>query len=115
MTTLLNNRQHSIDINQSFFPNRFSHSQLAIFFGNSRVEGIQRSPLYTVPDFMAVCGGLLGLFLGLSTLSIIQFIHSFAIRLFCLIRQFKHDNDVIPIQQNAVISKDTIKEINISN
>lgn len=37
---------------------------------------------YTISDFLAICGGLLGLFLGISLLSIIDLIYFSTLRLF---------------------------------
>lgn len=59
---------------------------------------------------MAVCGGLLGLFLGLSTLSIVEFVYRVAFRLFRMIRQSKSKND--EYKRNFVIKTNTIQTIN---
>lgn len=61
---------------------------------------------------MAVCGGLLGLFLGLSTLSIVEFVYRVAFRLFRMIRQSKSKNDESPYKRNFVIKTNTIQTIN---
>lgn len=37
-------------------------------------------------DFVAACGGLIGLFMGISLLSIVEFFYYFSLRLFCSIR-----------------------------
>jgi acid-sensing ion channel, other len=42
---------------------------------------------YTVTQFLAICGGLLGLFLGVSLLSLIEIIYFATLRLFWIIRQ----------------------------
>lgn len=59
---------------------------------------------------MAVCGGLLGLFLGLSTLSIVEFVYRVAFRLFRMIRQSKSKND--EYKRKFVIKTNTIQTIN---
>lgn len=59
---------------------------------------------------MAVCGGLLGLFLGLSTLSIVEFVYRVAFRLFRMIRQSKSKND--EYKRNFLIKTNTIQTIN---
>lgn len=40
-------------------------------------------------DFAAACGGLLGLFMGISLLSIVEFVYYFPLRIFCSIRSKK--------------------------
>lgn len=37
-------------------------------------------------DFVAACGGLLGLFMGISLLSIVEFVYYFSLRLLCSFR-----------------------------
>jgi hypothetical protein len=44
--------------------------------------GLERSELFGIVDFIGNCGGLLGLFMGVSVLSIIEFIYYFTIRFF---------------------------------
>lgn len=40
-----------------------------------------------MPDFVSSCGGLLGLFMGVSVLSVVELIYFFTLRLCCKIRQ----------------------------
>lgn len=42
---------------------------------------LKRSPTYTYTDFIASCGGLFGLFMGMSLLSIIEIFYFFTIRI----------------------------------
>lgn len=42
----------------------------------------KRSELYGPTDFLANCGGLLGLFMGVSLLSIVEIVYYLTIRLF---------------------------------
>lgn len=42
----------------------------------------KRIELYTFVDFMAICGGLLGLCLGISLLSVIEIVYFSTLRLF---------------------------------
>jgi amiloride-sensitive sodium channel len=44
--------------------------------------GLERSEVFGIVDFIGNCGGLLGLFMGVSVLSIIEFIYYFTIRFF---------------------------------
>lgn len=46
---------------------------------------MKRSELFGFTGFMANCGGLLGLFMGISVLSIIEIIYHFTLRLGCSI------------------------------
>lgn len=75
--------------NQSFLIN-FSRQLTAVFlyFKEFEVEKMKkRKEVYTfTSDFLAVCGGLLGLFLGVSVLSIFEIIYFSTLRVFWYIR-----------------------------
>lgn len=45
------------------------------------------SKLYGTVDFLANCGGLLGLFVGVSVLSIVEVFYYFILRLACIMRK----------------------------
>lgn len=77
-------------------------SSVTIFFRDQEVVTIQRMALYTYTDFLAVCGGLLGLFLGASVLSIIEFIYYSTLRLYWTLRRLKSNNAVVPIKRNFI-------------
>uniref|UniRef100_A0A1B0DLX5 Uncharacterized protein n=1 Tax=Phlebotomus papatasi TaxID=29031 RepID=A0A1B0DLX5_PHLPP len=68
------------------FPKRFlegfQSATLSIFFKDSQFITSRRSELYGLTDFVANCGGLLGLFMGVSLLSIVEIIYFCSIRLF---------------------------------
>lgn len=82
---------------------RHQLANLAIFFRNQQVETITRMEASTYTDFWAVCGGLLGLFLGVSALSIIEFIYYSTLRLFWNLRQLRSKNVIEPFRrQNHV-------------
>ncbi|KAL1402838.1 hypothetical protein pipiens_005902 [Culex pipiens pipiens] len=55
-------------------------SRLTIYFKEAQFITSKRSELYGVTDFLANCGGLLGLFMGVSLLSLVEILY------FCLIR-----------------------------
>ncbi|XP_055307989.1 pickpocket protein 28-like, partial [Sitodiplosis mosellana] len=55
----------------------------------------KRTELYTNSDFLSVCGGLLGLFMGISALSIIELIYFATLRSFWLIRRSKFQDTVL--------------------
>ncbi|XP_031632053.1 pickpocket protein 28-like [Contarinia nasturtii] len=61
---------------------RFQASLLSVSFADHEVTTLQRSETSTYNDFLATCGGLLGLFLGVSVLSVIEFIYYCTLRLF---------------------------------
>lgn len=63
-----------------------------------------RVEMYTYTDFMAICGGLLGLILGISTLSIIEFIYYITLRLFWTVQRSKDHNIVAPFDRRRSIS-----------
>lgn len=47
-------------------------SRLTIYFENSDFEAIERYAVFDFMDFVASCGGLLGLFMGFSILSFLE-------------------------------------------
>lgn len=61
-------------------------ARLSIFFKEHQFITSKRSELYGQTDFLANCGGLLGLFMGVSCLSIIEVIYYFTLRLGCSLR-----------------------------
>ena len=60
-----------------------SSSKLSIFFKEPRLITTERSEIYGWLGFIASCGGLLGLFMGVSLLSVIELIYYFTLRLAC--------------------------------
>lgn len=58
-------------------------ARLSIFFKETQFITSKRSELYGQTDFLANCGGLLGLFMGVSILSIVEIIYYLTIRLCC--------------------------------
>uniref|UniRef100_A0A2A4JK97 Pickpocket n=1 Tax=Heliothis virescens TaxID=7102 RepID=A0A2A4JK97_HELVI len=63
------------------------HSELKIFYKSPQFISMRRSELFGVTDFLANCGGLLGLFLGFSFLSLVEIIYFFTLRLCCAFRK----------------------------
>lgn len=61
----------------------FRLTTISFFFGNYHVKLVERKEVYTFSDFLAICGGLLGLFLGISLLSIIEVVYFVTLRAFC--------------------------------
>lgn len=48
---------------------------------------MNRSERITLSDFVASCGGLLGLFMGISVLSIVEMVYFLTLRLGCKLRR----------------------------
>ena len=88
---------------------RIVESALFVYFHQHEVVTLHRSALYTTSDFLAVCGGLLGLFLGFSVFSTIKFIYCSILRLYCMYRHFKSRNVVIPMKHNFAIKHISIE------
>lgn len=65
---------------------RIQPTRLSIFFKERQFLTLKRSELYGYTDFFAKCGGLLGLFMGISLLSIVELIYYCTLRLGCTFR-----------------------------
>lgn len=77
-----------------------------VSFNVGPVKTLLQSERYTLSEFLSLCGGLLGLFLGVSALSIIDLAYHFTLRLFWTIRhQKRHQND--PISEDGFNSHAT--------
>lgn len=57
----------------------------------------QRNELYDWGDFIANCGGLMGLFMGVSLVSIIEIIYHLSLRLYCNLKVNRKTEPIIPI------------------
>ncbi|XP_055590905.1 pickpocket protein 28-like [Uranotaenia lowii] len=55
-------------------------AHLQVFFKDSRLRPIERNELYGSTDLIANCGGLLGLFMGVSLLSLMEIMYFCAVR-----------------------------------
>ncbi|CRK87601.1 CLUMA_CG001397, isoform A [Clunio marinus] len=58
-------------------------ARLTIFFKEAQFITSKRSELYGLSEFMANCGGLLGLFMGVSILSLMEIVYYITLRLSC--------------------------------
>lgn len=79
---------------------RYHYSNMEISASNLQMETIKQTAFSTRADFLANCGGLLGLFLGFSVLSISKWIINFVIHLIYLLRKVKSTNAVSPDRHN---------------
>lgn len=83
----------SLIINVFFINEKIVHfrheafSGVYVSFKEQEFFIINRTQTYTTSDFVASCGGLLGLFMGISMLSFVEFIYYFTLRLFCTVNQ----------------------------
>lgn len=57
-------------------------ARLIVQFNDAEFFAMKRTELYGLTDFMANCGGLLGLFMGVSILSFVEIFYFFTIRFF---------------------------------
>lgn len=71
--------------------NRLEFATISIFFKDSQFLTSQRSELVGLNDFVSSCGGLLGLFMGVSILSIVELAYYASLRLFCSMRSLRMD------------------------
>ncbi|KAL4713277.1 hypothetical protein ACJJTC_018625, partial [Scirpophaga incertulas] len=65
---------------------KLTYTQIDLFFRESMYMAVHRSELFGVADFLADCGGLLGLFYGFSILSLVEIIYYSTFRTFCTIK-----------------------------
>lgn len=77
---------------------------MAIFFRDQHVETIKRAEVYTYSDFMAVIGGLLGLFLGMSVLSVIELFYYGTLRWYWAARREREQNAAQELENQKIIS-----------
>ncbi|KAL1122049.1 hypothetical protein AAG570_003455 [Ranatra chinensis] len=77
-------------------------ARLAIFFKDKQFITSQRSELFGSSDFLASCGGVLGLFSGISLLSIVEVIYYVTLRFWNNIHRRRrvqkeeHDEGILP-------------------
>lgn len=63
-------------------------ARVTIFFKEMQFITSERNELYGSTDFLANCGGLLGLFMGFSFLSSVEIIYFLTVRLWCNLKRF---------------------------
>jgi amiloride-sensitive sodium channel len=71
-------------------------ARLTIFFKDAQFITSKRSELYGTTDFLANCGGLLGLFMGVSILSIVELFYYCTIRPYYIIKKQKKQRKTKP-------------------
>lgn len=65
----------------------YASTNLYVSFKDQHFIALNRSETTTFSNFVASCGGLMGLFMGISLLSIVEMVYFFTLRLFCTIKQ----------------------------
>lgn len=83
---------HRKKIILNFFHSDDVNSKLYISFKQPHFLALNRVEAYTISDFMASCGGLLGLYMGISLLSIFKLIYYFTLRFWCTSRYQESTN-----------------------
>lgn len=63
-------------------------ARVTIFFKEQQFITSERNELYGSTDFLANCGGLLGLFMGFSFLSLLEIFYFLTIRLWFNLKKF---------------------------
>lgn len=85
-------------------------SVLTIFFKSTHFIPIQRSESFSKTDLVASCGGILGLFMGFSLISMAELLYYCAIRPFCMIYQCQKQKAKI-IDKKSVSVHNKVKTI----
>lgn len=67
--------------------NNRKHLRIFISFKDEQFFGSRRSEIYGKTDFIANCGGIMGLFMGVSLLSIVEMVYFSTLRLGCNLRK----------------------------
>ncbi|XP_055325779.1 pickpocket protein 28-like isoform X2 [Sitodiplosis mosellana] len=95
--------------NQLTRTERAQDTEVMIYFKSHDIVTLKRTEAYTVTRILAICGGLLGLFLGVSALSVIEFFYYFTLRLFCNVHRWKLSR-VMPFKRKFVreVSNNTL-------
>ncbi|XP_013179934.1 PREDICTED: sodium channel protein Nach [Papilio xuthus] len=73
----------NITIGDDILDQKFA--RVMIFFKEAQFITSRRSELYGQTDFLANCGGLLGLFMGFSILSVAEILYFLTLRIFCMV------------------------------
>lgn len=63
-------------------------ARVTIFFKEQQFITSERNELYGSTDFLANCGGLLGLFMGFSFLSLLEIIYFLTVRLWFNLKKY---------------------------
>lgn len=78
--------------------------KLVVLFKDQQYFASQRSEMYGTMDFIAQCGGILSLFMGISILSFVEIIYFATLRLSCKLNKRKLAKRRMLAQQNIIDS-----------
>lgn len=78
---------------------RYKPTRFQVYFKENEFITLTRSELYGPIDFIASCGGLLGLFMGASFLSIVELLYFCLLRLCCNIRTNRKQEAASTVQE----------------
>ncbi|XP_063829494.1 pickpocket protein 28-like [Ostrinia nubilalis] len=78
-------------------------ARVNVFFKEPQFMTSRRSELFGPTDFLANCGGLLGLFMGFSILSVVEILYFFTLRILCAI--WRRHNE--KLRADIVLNKQT--------
>ncbi|KAG4069499.1 hypothetical protein HA402_006865 [Bradysia odoriphaga] len=86
----------------------YDQAGLTIFFKDDQFISLKRSERFGLTDFFANCGGLLGLFMEISVISIIEVIYFFTLRLGCSLRMYRsrRRDAIAPVKPNIPVHFD---------
>jgi hypothetical protein len=92
----------------------FQLARLSLFFKEDQFITSRRSELYGRTDFLANCGGLLGLFMGVSLISILEIFYFCTIRLACSLRMRPQKSQKLlslsPMPSIIIVKPFTVKD-----
>ncbi|CRL02058.1 CLUMA_CG015123, isoform A, partial [Clunio marinus] len=88
---------------------------MKVFFKENQFVPLKRFQLYGTIDFLANCGGLLGLFVGVSVLSLIEILYYFILRLTCIWNNSREYKDEDVIKKNKKSSESSVKNLTVGN
>lgn len=89
-----------------------NQARLRVSLENLQVKTKQRVETVTISDFLAFCGGILGLFMGFSALSVIEIIYYPLLRLYWMYQRLKTEKEEKKPDESANTAKEKPSEIN---
>lgn len=85
------------------------NSLLLLTFDDKPIEAMRRDQIFSAIDFGSNCCGLLGLFLGISLLSLAELFYWMTIRVACAMRTesvevVEEERDIVKIREESIIT-----------
>lgn len=80
--------------NCAIYNESYKYAKIEWIFKRPSFVGMSRSTIFGVTEFISECGGLLGLFLGFSFLTIVEIIYYVTLRIGCIIRREKFSENL---------------------